>query len=70
METDPGGSAATAFALRDIDGGLTGILTLSQLAAYRRSETAPGLATGAYCPRGAAGPVETAIRGRPDLMCG
>jgi Zn-dependent protease len=29
----PGGSAATAFALRDIDGGLTGILTLSQLAA-------------------------------------
>jgi tellurite resistance protein TerC len=29
-----------------------------------------GLATGAYSLRGAAGPGETAIRGRPDLMCG
>ena len=29
----PAGSAATAFPLRDVDGGLAGILTLSQLAA-------------------------------------
>ena len=28
------------------------------------------LAAGAYSPRGAAGPGDTAIRGRPDLMCG
>jgi hypothetical protein len=34
------------------------------------AKAARGLATGAYSPRGAAGPGETAIRGRPDLMCG
>jgi Zn-dependent protease len=38
----PGGSAATVFPLRDVDGGLAGILTLSQLAtlpAERRDTT-------------------------------
>jgi hypothetical protein len=29
-----------------------------------------GMATGAYSARGAAGPGETAVPGRPDLMCG
>jgi len=33
VQAGPGGSAATAFPLRDVDGGLAGILTLSQLAA-------------------------------------
>ena len=33
MRAGPAGSAAAAFALRDVDGGLAGILTLSQLAA-------------------------------------
>lgn len=42
VQAGPAGSAATAFALRDFDGGLAGILTLSQLAALPagRRETA------------------------------
>jgi CBS domain-containing protein len=33
VQAGPGGSGATAFPLRDVDGALAGILTLSQLAA-------------------------------------
>jgi Zn-dependent protease/CBS domain-containing protein len=42
VRAGPAGSAATAFPLRDFDGGLAGILTLSQLAAVPagRRETA------------------------------
>jgi len=42
LRAGPAGSAATAFPLRDFDGGLAGILTLSQLAALPagRRETA------------------------------
>ena len=42
----PAGSAATAFPLRDFDGGLAGILTLSQLPPSR-----PGAVKRRACPR-------------------